>query len=432
MKKVLTYGSLLLMSAFLFFSCGKDPKIEQVAAGDDEGRFSLTLGTAGSFEIVSKAETAEVDVKEFTVRIFGKTLKETAYDSVWARYADMPSVVTIPAGKYTIEAHNGEQKSGFEKPYFYGKKEFSVGIQELTDAQVICQLACVKVSVEFTSLFMDNVNDPSCLISQTDGVSLEFEPADDGRAGFIAAPADSTLAVTIRGSYKEDGTAIDRTYFIHDVGTRQWHKIALSVNTSAGIENGGNMVQVDHSVDEKESTVLVPGSGDLIDNNGDSGTWEDGGDPGKEDPDPTPGVDANAPQVTGVGFDIDEVLVKSAANDNLLDVNIKTLTGTIDSLVVTIESPALSGAALAFVGLAEKFDIANPESAMESSLKELGLIDPASPIKGKTEHTFSIGSFLSLLGQLDGGIGEVHRFHLRVVDSERHITEKTLTIKLTE
>ena len=33
------------------------------------------------------------------------------------------------------------------------------------------------------------------------------------------------------------------------------------------------MIEVDHSVDEKNSTVLVPGAGDLIDNNGDYGSW---------------------------------------------------------------------------------------------------------------------------------------------------------------
>lgn len=240
MKRILSLSSIVLILTFLLVSCGKDPKIEK---GEDQlaqGQFSLQLGTMGSFEVVTKS-TETVDVKDFTVRVYGKTLRETAFDSTWLRYDEMPSVVTIPAGKYTIEAYNGEQRSGFEVPYYYGKKEFSVGVQELTDAQVTCQLACVKLTVEFTSLFLSNVTDPVCIIHHTEGTSIEFDPKVDKGIGYISAPADSTLAVTIRGKYTEDNSEVDRTYFIKSVGAKQWHKIALSVNTEAGIENGGGM-----------------------------------------------------------------------------------------------------------------------------------------------------------------------------------------------
>ena len=69
----------------------------------------------GSFEVITRA-TDDVDVSDFTVHIKGTTLKENLYDSTWARYADMPSVITIPAGTYTISAYNGEQRSGFATP----------------------------------------------------------------------------------------------------------------------------------------------------------------------------------------------------------------------------------------------------------------------------------------------------------------------------
>ena len=104
----------------------------------------------------------------------------------------MPSVITIPAGTYTISAYNGEQRSGFATSLLW-RKEFTVGIQELTDAQVTCQLACVKLSVEFTSLFPSNVNDPVCIIHQSEGVSLQFDPKENNGTGYIAVPADSTL-----------------------------------------------------------------------------------------------------------------------------------------------------------------------------------------------------------------------------------------------
>lgn len=429
MKRVLNPGSLLLILILFAIGCGKDPKIEnEFGGGQGIGRFALKLGTVGSFEVVSKA--AGVAVEDFTVRIKGTTLKETVYDSTWTRYGDMPSIVTIPAGSYTIEAYNGEQRSGFDSPYYYGNKEFSVGIQELTDAQVTCQLACVKVSVEFTSLFLNNVSDPICIVHQANGAALEFVPDDFDMTGYLATPADSILAVTIRGKYIEDNSDVNRTYYINSVASKQWHKIALSVNTSAGIENGGGMIQIDHSVDEKESTVLVPGAGDVIENNGDSGSWDD--DEQGNKPGPGGEENPNAPVVTGVGFNIDNRLDFSASTpEPKVDVKIAAVE-SIDSLLVTIESPALDEAALGMVGLAKKFDIANVEASMQGTLMDLGLIAEGDPIKGKTEHTFSVGAFMPMLGMLPNGIGNVHKFHLRIVDTKKNVTEKSLIVNLTE
>lgn len=433
MKRVLNLNSLLLILILLAVGCGKDPKIEnEFGDKSSKGRFSLELGTVGSFEVVSKAADNAVNVANFTVRIKGTTLKETTYDSTWTRYGDMPSIVTIPAGSYTIEAFNGEQRSGFDSPYYYGNKEFVVGIQELTAAQVTCQLACVKVSVKFSALFLNNVNEPVCIIHQANGAALEFAPDDQSLIGYLATPDDSLLSVTIRGKYAEDNSDVDRTYFIKSVASKQWHKITLSVNTSAGIENGGNMIQIDHSVDEKESTILVPGAGDIIENNGDSGSWDDDGSEGGGGNNPGEDIDPNAPVVAGIGFNIDNTLDFSASTpDPKVDVKI-TAVESIDSLLVSIDSPALDEAALVMVGLAKKFDIANVQAGMQSALTDLGLIANGDPIKGKTEHTFSVGGFMPMLGMLPNGIGNIHKFHLRIVDAKKNVTEKSLIVNLTE
>ena len=72
MKKVLNFGSLLLILNLLIASCGKDPKIEQQIGNLEQGRFALHLGTMGSFEVITRA-TDDVDVSDFTVHIKGTT-----------------------------------------------------------------------------------------------------------------------------------------------------------------------------------------------------------------------------------------------------------------------------------------------------------------------------------------------------------------------
>ncbi|MDE6451861.1 MAG: DUF4493 domain-containing protein, partial [Odoribacter sp.] len=325
MKKVLNFGSLLLILGFVMGGCGKDPQIEQGVKLGEKGNFSLQLDKMGSFDEVTRAagSARAINVQDFSVRIFGTTLRETSYDSTWLRYGDMGEIISLPAGSYTIEAFNGEQKSGFDLPYYYGKKEFSVGIQELTQTQVVCQLACVKVTVDFSALFKENVEDGVCLVSSADGVFLEFSEEQKGD-GYIAVPSDGELRISVRGTYREDNSVLERTYFIPEVAARQWHKITLNVSTVAGIESDG-MISVDHRVDEKPTEIVVPGLGDVIDNNGDSGSWDD-----EPIVTPDPGEDKqNAPLVTGVGFDIDQVLTKTK-NDDALNVEIKTIVGSID------------------------------------------------------------------------------------------------------
>lgn len=441
MKKVLNPGSFLLILALLAIGCGKDPKMDHLYFGEDKGGFSLKLGTMGSFEVVTKA--ADVPVADFTVRIKGTTLKQTAYDSTWVRYGDMPSIVTIPAGTYKIEAYNGEQRSGFETPYYYGSKDFTVGIQELTDAQVTCVLACVKVSVEFSSLFLSNVSEPVCIVHQVNGAALEFEPNQDNGTGYIASPADSTLAVTVRGKYSEDGSEVNRTYFIKSVGSKQWHKIELSVNTSAGIENGGGgMIQVDHSVDEKESTVLVPNSNDLIDNNGDSGSWEEGEGGGDN-----PGGNDQLPQIVGislngVAFNIDEPIILNDENavGTTVDVELNAPEGGIQKLllVMTSQDPVLGGIFASMGGsdaqhpmdLANPGDLSNPvEGTWQHMLKTVGLMDPSAPIKGKERHIFSVGAFMGLLTSPAGEGYYEHVFAIKIVDGKGNEVSKNLIVK---
>ena len=432
MKKVLNFGSLLLMLTLLLSACGKDPKLEVEFSEAEMGRFSVTLGTIGDFEIISKAEGASVDVTNFVVRIYGTTLKNTAYDQTWNKYSEMPSVVSIPAGSYTIEAYNGTQASGFETPYYYGSREFSLGIQEYAEAQVTCQLACVKLSVEFTDLFTSNVSNPSCLVHSTDGVSLEFDMTNHTKIGYIAAPTDGRLAVTIRGQYVEGGGEVDKTFFIPDVVAKQWHKIKLSVNTEAGLNNTGGMIQLDHTVSQKDQTILVPGSGDVIGNNGDTGSWEDK--PGEGEQGGGTQSDPTAPKIAGKGFDIEQVLsVSKSEAEPVVDVQFD-VENKIDQLIVTIKSPALTAEQLEMVGLAETFDIANVDPAVKPGpgLVDLGLILPDDPIKGKTSHLFSVGSFMPMLAMLPNGVGNIHEFQLRVVDAKGLVTEKTLSVRITE
>ncbi len=430
MKKVLNFGSLLLILALVSVGCGKDPKMERLDQEEYSARLSLHMPqVTGSFEVITKADDPNMpDANDFNVRIFGQTLRGTSYDTTWAKYSDMPSVVPIPAGNYTVEAFNGQQKTGFNSPYYYGKKELSVGIQEVIEADIVCQLACVKVSVEFTPLFKSNVANSICLIrSLTDEVFLEIDEEHSEEPGYIAVPSDGKLYVTVRGTYVEDGSLVNYTDHLLEVEAKQWHKIRLSVNTAGAIENNGGLVEVDYSTEEKDFDVQVPGGNDVIDNNGDQGSWDDDEpevpvvpeEPGKE-----------MIVIAGVDFNIDEELSVSGNEMSVVDIQIDA-EKSIDKLEVEISSPVLSSELLGSVGLSDHFDIANPDEQLKKNLIELGILKEGDEIKGKTSHVFSVGNFMPALGFI-GGIGYKNCFKLTVTDAAGNVMEKTLTVNLTE
>ena len=432
MKKVLNFGSLLLILALVSVGCGKDPKMERLDQEEYSVRFSLRRPQVKeNIELITKADDPNMpDANDFNVRIFGQTLRGTSYDTAWAKYSDMPPVIPIPAGNYTVEAFNGEQKTGLNSPYYYGATKLSVGIQDVIEADIVCQLACVKVSVEFTPLFKSNVANSICLIrSLTDENFLEIQEKDSGVPGYIAVPSDGKLYVTIRGTYVENDSLVNYTKPLLEVKAKQWHKIQLSVNTAGAIENNGELVEVDYSTEEKDFDVQVPGGNDVIDNNGDQGSWDD------DEPEvpvvpEEPGKDAVV--IAGDGFDIDRELTVSASEQEVkVDVKMEAAKG-IDKLEVAIVSPALTTDALESVGLGASFDVANPGEELKATLIDLGLLQAGETIKGKTSHVFSVGSFMPLLGMLPNGTGNVHRFNLTVTDMAGNVMEKTLTVNLTE
>lgn len=404
--------------------------MERLDQEEYSARLSLhTPQVTEGVEVFTKADDPNMpDANDFNVRIFGQTLRGTSYDTTWAKYSDMPPVIPIPAGNYTVEAFNGQQKTGFNSPYYYGKKELSVGIQEVIEADIVCQLACVKVSVEFTKDFINSVANSICLIrSLTDEVFLEIDEEKSEEPGYIAVPSDGKLYVTIRGTYVEDGSLVNYTDHLLEVEAKQWHKIQLSVNTAGAIENNGGLVEVDYTVDEKDVDVQVPGGNDVIDNNGDQGSWDDDEpevpvvpeEPGKE-----------MIVIAGVDFNIDEELSVSGNEMSVVDIQIDA-EKSIDKLEVEISSPVLSSELLGSVGLSDHFDIANPDEQLKKNLIELGILKEGDEIKGKTSHVFSVGNFMPALGFI-GGIGYKNCFKLTVTDAAGNVMEKTLTVNLTE
>ena len=446
LAKILMLSSVAVM---MFTACSKDnQKGKEVENGQltlslkKEGDFVITDGGVTSSQAPMTKAAASVDLSAFYVEV--ESTDGTWYKK-WNSYSEMPEVVTLPADEYVITAANGTlQKAQWEAPFYLGERSFSVDIQELASVSLTARLANVKVTVDFSDEFLSLLDDVKAVVSNdVDGV-LEFA-AGETRAGYFAVPSDKTLTVTITAKRKSTGESVQETLHITDIETRQWHKINVGVATSGSASFD---LIIDDEMIEKEKDVTVPDADDIIDNNGDNGNWDDDdqgddnpsggeGEGEGDEPQDTPAPVLAGASLNGSAFDLSQpvVLTQAEASNCILDVSITAAGGdiTIQNLYVKINAPSIPDVMLEELGLLAEFDMANldPQSVTYATLtnEPICLVDPASPIKGKVAHTFSVGKFMGMLAGLGTG---TNSFSIKVVDSAGKSAQATLTVTITE
>lgn len=453
-----------LASAALLFACvdAKDPYDNTGGSGGSEAGYGTVQFNQIQhddawieYSAGSKADP-EQDVNSYIVSIVNPTTGEVVVNGItgerytWT-YAEVSGqVITIPSGKYKVVAKNlaTEPLADWETPYFYGESDMTVKISELTRVNVTCSRANVGVTVQYDQTFIDRVDNPyvQVYMDYTDPATatkykadLEF-PIDEERIGYFQVPADGMLYVLVSGIRKEDGQALqDQHFIIPDV--KASNKINVNVKYQQTGE-GSLSVGVDVTVDERPVEVEVPDGEGVIDGGDGNENWENP-DPG---PGPEPGdeISISGYSFNGSAFDIDQTLnLEFAFEQNyVIDIEFDVPAG-IAELWVNIDSKALEPLLPDYqLYCGTPFDIANLPDYTQGgadwvyllSNPQIGLIDLSDPIKGKTNHIFSIGGLMEMLAAAALGLDPVpdmpgtHLFHLRVKDNNGNEQTATLTL----
>lgn len=420
MKKI---ALLLCLSALtaVTVSCNNDNKPEP---SQGAGQVKVGLKPTGEFVVVTGKADAAPSLDKFSLKIKNKA--DGKPFSEYSSYADVPDILTIPAGDYTIESYNGVEKpADFDSPYYYGQTDFKVEISKLTEVEVVCQLKNVKVTVGYTDAFKAGVRDAVVTVDNRHASQEGFLPysIDEQRAGYFSVPADGKLEVIARGIRISDGGVINKAFYITSVQSRQWHKITIDFTTSGSTDQS---IKIDVTTDDKNQDVVIPDDDDIINGGNNNGNWED--DPITPDPDPTPDPTQTI-TMTGKGFSIDSPLVLTDAQvEGTVEVDVDlAVTDGIAQLWVTIDSPTLTPEVLASIGIPQTFDMANLESNpdLAAALRLVGLIGNE-PLRGMTSYKFSVGVFMSMFES-----PKDHVFTIRVVDAKGVELQKQLLIRRT-
>ena len=444
MKNIFLICFTLMVVLFTFSACHS----EKMETGTTDVTGQLSLASM-KMEVDLKVDTvypqsrAGVDVSNFLL-----TIKNSQGEQVEQyTYSEMPEIISLPVGTYTVVASSAEAATnGFDVPFYTGSTEqFTIKENELTEVSALtCRLANVMISVEYDEelrkLMGEDVVTTVTIKEKTQDMIKEYSldiPSSETRKAYLIAPASAgSMDITLKGTI--DGESVTEVKRVDNVQAGQYNIIKYvlnSVDDGTNSNGGGNLniaINIDSSMTSSDETVGVnPGEEPGIDDFPTDGGEEPGdgdGDGGDES-----GSEQNMPTIEGtsfnkVPFDIDKVPF-DIDNDRLtisgaaeLQVTIGAPNG-IANLFVEIISETLD---VSEVGLPKSFDLAYPGENSDA-LSGLGF-PVGDKVIGQTEVLFDISNFTILLPTFKGN----HDFKIRVVDSKGLEETKTLKLKVEE
>lgn len=192
MKKLYTILTACLLLAYLG-SC-QNEATEQEAVG----YLMLQVGTDKT--TLTKTEDT-YNPKQIAVKIInsaGKTEKETDDCTTWTE------AIKLPVGTYTIEASSAGfdgKTAGWDKPYYAAKETVDIKMNTNISKEIVCKLANVLVTVEFSddfrAAFQSAVVGVSDKSNSDNKVTFEMrQSSETGKAYFPVTDLISNLTVS--------------------------------------------------------------------------------------------------------------------------------------------------------------------------------------------------------------------------------------------
>lgn len=166
--------------------------------------------------------------------------------------------IKLKTGDYKVVATSGvdQGSAAFDAPFYYGESQFTVRNMQMTTSEVVCTLASVKVTAEFSSAFTTSF-DYKLTVSNGEA-ALEFSEAAgtlDKTAYFhVTDELSWTLDVT---NAKGEKFTLSESYT--EVAARQYYDLYFDVEKESTdpMGAGGFVITVDNSFNVKEYDMPI-------------------------------------------------------------------------------------------------------------------------------------------------------------------------------
>lgn len=364
----------ITLAALLLAACDTwEPALD--AKTGDIDLTALQCSVDPTVTVVTRAgDTETIDISNYLV-----TISDQRGDQVAAwRYADMPGVVTLPVGDYTIAvASHNPKPLEWDNPLYAGSTRVSVADGEIArPGAIVCKAAGAKVSIAYSDALQAALGaDCEVKVWTGDDAVATFARGEVRTACFNTLAETASLLYQFAGEV--NGVKVTTApQAVSGVRAACHYKLTVSLRTGTVDPE----IVVDVQVDEEDVDINI----------------------GKD-----------LPSITSATLDISGVteLTEANAADLVGVIDIAAPKG-ISELHVKIECDNLAAEDLEAVGLASEFDLAHPGDLAEALGEGLGF-PVGDQVIDQTEVKFDITPFLSLLCYFPGN----NNFTIRVVDN---------------
>lgn len=413
----------VLIATLLFGACACSQEEPFINPEDGEGflnRDAMAVEFKNAEHLVRSR--ADVNMGDFQVQIRRKAATGEGEIVKQYAYSEMPEIVALPVGDYTVNAVYGTNPHAeWDAPYYLGNSEFSIEANKITDDldPVVCKLSNIRVTINFDQELSEALGENAKVtvrVGQTG--SLEYTKETQGHSGYFAfTPGSQTITATFTGII--DGDEISETKAYDNASPGNHYKISFALHQAGGGLPGSitGSVVVDATVTTEDMTENIDPGQDYPED--DMRPVEDPDTPPVGPDDPNPPTDKGPEVTASEGIDLEAVNDITDGMTCELYITSKA-EGGVTAFTVDIISDTLTADELEGVGLSSHLDMVNPGDLAEA-LEGLGF-----PINvgGMKEITFAITDFLPMLSALGPGN---HEFRLTVKDADG---TKTLSLKL--
>ena len=342
-------------------------------------------------------------------------------------------------GSYEVQVRSRVLKDAeWSAPYYLGSQTFDIRNGEVTDVgPIVCKLANVRVTIDYGPKLLEATGGEgfTITVTSTPGVYLQYT-GKETRSGYFAYTGQTTMVARFQG--RVNGVNEDFSHVLENIAPGQHRKLTfrLKYNPNVPDDEVGTIEGQGIGVSCSTKTVNVDGNviqEEDIQESGDR-PGQEGDEPGGEDP--TPGEDDKITFTSETlanknGSVLDDTPNNAAdfgEGKKAAKIHIHS-EAPITSFKVEIKSETLTDDVLGSVGLALKFDLADPIVTVDGEKKDLteglkGLDFPVGDeVRGATDLDFDITQFVPLT-MIYGAAN--HRFILTVTDNAGN--SKTLTL----
>ena len=250
MKRHLSYIAVALAApAFVLGSC-KQVSVEEP---EQTGYLYVSLDRDHSEDLVFKS--APADDMTFSLKVYN------SLDNLAASVEDYRDLETEPlrlnVGEYTVVATSAEASAvaAFDAPFYTGSAGIEVRPDEVTNTEIVCSLANVKVTAVFSDEIKSSFKTYSLEVTNGQG-SLTFSP-EEGTAdkeGYFSHTGTISWTLSLENNQGQK-YSVEETY--SDVKPRQHYNLSFSLEEKDEFGAGGFVIVVDNSLNEKEYDCVL-------------------------------------------------------------------------------------------------------------------------------------------------------------------------------